>query len=197
MPSQHRPQRPSESRVVVVGNTNPSGNGMNGNCYFSEGLNPTLTCNKNEGNRVAIPVLTPERANKRQNGRRFKEDGEESFTLTSQDRHGVAVEVKPEVVGGIGEKNFGKQWRQGNRVYDAEKVATALESHPVGNAGGNTNLYAVKVDVEPIELSGHNVSECEDEAHSLNCTDQRKVFGAHQKRTMVGYNATLKSGGGA
>ena len=29
---------------------------MNGNCYFSEGLNPTLTCNKNEGNRVAIPV---------------------------------------------------------------------------------------------------------------------------------------------
>lgn len=29
---------------------------MNGNCYFSEGINPTLTCNKNEGNRVAIPV---------------------------------------------------------------------------------------------------------------------------------------------
>ena len=37
----------------------------------------------------AIPVLTPERIEKRQNGRRFKEDGEPSFTLTSQDRHGV------------------------------------------------------------------------------------------------------------
>lgn len=98
MPPQHRPQRPGESRVVVVGNTNPSGDGMNGNCYFSEGINPTLTCNKNEGNRVAIPVLTPERANKRQNGRRFKEDGENSFTLTSQDRHGVAVEVSVEPV---------------------------------------------------------------------------------------------------
>ena len=35
------------------------------------------------------PVLTPERAEKRQNGRRFKEDGEEMFTLTSQDQHGV------------------------------------------------------------------------------------------------------------
>lgn len=43
--------------------------------------------------RVAIPVLTPDRANKRQNGRRFKEDGEESFTLTAQDQHGVAIEV--------------------------------------------------------------------------------------------------------
>src|SRR5690625_4364909 len=37
------------------------------------------------------PVLTPDRIDKRQNGRRFKEDGEESFTLTSQDRHGVAI----------------------------------------------------------------------------------------------------------
>ena len=57
------------------------------------GINPTLTCNKNEGNRVAIPVLTPEREKKRQNGRRFKEDGEEAFTLTGQDRHGVAVGI--------------------------------------------------------------------------------------------------------
>lgn len=37
------------------------------------------------------PVLTPDRTEKRQNGRRFKEDGEESFTLTAQDRHGVAI----------------------------------------------------------------------------------------------------------
>lgn len=43
--------------------------------------------------KVAIPVLTPDRANKRQNGRRFKEDGEEAFSLTTQDRHGVAVNV--------------------------------------------------------------------------------------------------------
>ena len=39
--------------------------------------------------RVAIPVLTPNRAEKRQNGRRFKEEGEPSFTLTSQDIHGI------------------------------------------------------------------------------------------------------------
>ena len=38
---------------------------------------------------VAIPVLTPDRPEKGQNGRRFKEPGEPSFTLTAQDRHGV------------------------------------------------------------------------------------------------------------
>lgn len=38
---------------------------------------------------VAIPVMAPERGEKRQNGRRFKEDGDPSFTLSTQDRHGV------------------------------------------------------------------------------------------------------------
>ena len=42
---------------------------------------------------VAIPVLTPDRGEKRQNGRRFKENGDPSFTLTSQDRHGVALSM--------------------------------------------------------------------------------------------------------
>lgn len=39
----------------------------------------------------AIPVITPNRLNKRQNGRRFKTNGEPSFTLTSQDQHGVCI----------------------------------------------------------------------------------------------------------
>lgn len=37
----------------------------------------------------AIPVLTPDRLEKRQNGRRFKTDGEPSFTLNTQDKHGI------------------------------------------------------------------------------------------------------------
>lgn len=45
-----------------------------------------------DAQRVAIPVLTPDRIEKRQNGRRFKENGEPMFTLTSQDRHGVAID---------------------------------------------------------------------------------------------------------
>ena len=80
--------------VGVVCNVNPSGKGMNGNVYDSNGLNPTLTTNKGDGNKIAIPVLTPDRAEKRQNGRRFKDDGKPMFTLTGQDLHGIAIEVR-------------------------------------------------------------------------------------------------------
>lgn len=43
------------------------------------------------GAAVCIPVLTPDRAEKKQNGRRMKDNGDEAFTLTSQDIHGVAL----------------------------------------------------------------------------------------------------------
>ena len=42
---------------------------------------------------VCIPVLTPDRAEKRRDGRRFKENGKPMFTLTGQDRHGIAIEM--------------------------------------------------------------------------------------------------------
>ena len=53
-----------------------------------------ITNHKAEVSGVAIPVLTPDRAKKRRNGRRFKDDEEPMFTLTGQDRHGVAIKVK-------------------------------------------------------------------------------------------------------
>lgn len=46
---------------------------------------------RHNGNAVVCAVLTPNREEKRQNGRRMKEPGEPSFTLTAQDRHGVAI----------------------------------------------------------------------------------------------------------
>lgn len=54
--------------------------------------NKGIANHKAEVSGVAIPVLTPDRTEKRQNGRRFKENGEPMFTLTSQDRHGVAID---------------------------------------------------------------------------------------------------------
>lgn len=40
---------------------------------------------------TVIPVLTPNRLKKRQNGRRFKENGEPAFTLNCQDQHGIMI----------------------------------------------------------------------------------------------------------
>lgn len=52
--------RKSEGTAVIecVGNINPSGKGMNGNVFSDEGLAPTLTTNKGEGNKIAIRQAT-------------------------------------------------------------------------------------------------------------------------------------------
>lgn len=38
--------------IIVVGNVNPSGNGMNGNVFDSNGISPTLSTNKGEGIKI-------------------------------------------------------------------------------------------------------------------------------------------------
>lgn len=54
--------------------------------------------NRNQKQNAVVEVravLTPEREEKRQNGRRFKEDGEPAFTVNTVDRHGVAIGEYP------------------------------------------------------------------------------------------------------
>jgi len=69
------------------------------------------------------PVLTPDRIEKRQNGRRFKEDGEESFTLTAQDRHGVAVGTKEVLYDEEKERNTVEVLRKLREEVGEEEVA--------------------------------------------------------------------------
>lgn len=69
-------------------------------CIDANYTKGTAPGNVGKGRRTHVveevrPVLTPDRLEKRQNGRRFKDDGEESFTLTAQDRHGVAIGQHP------------------------------------------------------------------------------------------------------
>lgn len=62
----------------------------NNRVYSEKGISPTLNTAQG-GNRQPFikAVLTPDRINKRQNGRRMKECGEPSFTLNTQDKHGI------------------------------------------------------------------------------------------------------------
>lgn len=200
--------------INVIGNCNPSGNGMNGNIFDSSGLNPTLTTNKGEGNKIGIkispedissdggfnqrgivhsingvsrtvigsghsgnepkvgipigcidpqgrlnkevepsetaptlraeshgntpevvlPVLTPDRVNKRQNGRRFKENGEPAFTLTAQDKHGIAIGIDNIKVNQIGKrKDTIRDNPQRNKVYNTEGLSPSLNG--IGEGG--------------------------------------------------------------
>lgn len=75
--------------IKIIGEINSS---QDGKILSTDGIAKCHSAGHDNNPKIAIPVLTPDRAEKRQNGRRFKEDGEPMFTLTSQDRHGVAVE---------------------------------------------------------------------------------------------------------
>ena len=88
--------------VIQVGQiygTENEPNPQAGRIYSANGISPCLdSCGG--GNRmpkIVRPCLTPERIKKRQNGRRFKEDGEEMLTLTGQDRHGVLLDDGREI----------------------------------------------------------------------------------------------------
>lgn len=54
----HTARHGNTPKVLKVGNVNPSGKGMNGNVFSEDGLAPTLTTNKGEGNKVAIKQAT-------------------------------------------------------------------------------------------------------------------------------------------
>ena len=75
--------------IKIIGEINSS---QDGKILSTDGIANCHSAGHGNNPKIAIPVLTPDRVEKRQNGRRFKENGETMFTLTSQDRHGVAVE---------------------------------------------------------------------------------------------------------
>ena len=81
-------------------------------------------------NNLVLPTLTPDRLEKRQNGRRFKHNDDPSFTLTAQDRHGVTL------IGSLSDKNS-----QGERVYTTDVAVT--QNANGGGLGAKTGLYMV------------------------------------------------------
>lgn len=119
---------------------------------------------KAQNSGIAIPVLTPDRAEKRQNGRRFKEDGEPMFTLTGQDRHGVAIEP----IGVID-----PQGRKAKSVAPKGEVPTLRsQSH------GNEPNVCIKV----AEATKQGYSECRVGIDSVNLS----VPGSKTRRGRVG-----------
>lgn len=100
-----QPNRPAECSGVIeagpaiqsLGNATPYKNDYT---VLATGISRTLMdCSYKHVPQVAfnadhvkvMPILTLDRLEKRQNGRRIKNEGEPSFTLTSQDRHGVLI----------------------------------------------------------------------------------------------------------
>ena len=84
--------------IKIIEEVNSS---QDGQVHDISGIAKCHSAGHNNSPKIAIPVLTPDRAKKRQNGRRFKENGEPMFTLTEQDRHGIGVNISGHNVIGI------------------------------------------------------------------------------------------------
>lgn len=65
----------------------------------------------------------------------------------------------PILLTGFGKTNFGKQYRQGNRVYSSKAVAMAINASPVGNTGGYSYLYLVIRDMTTNNNHVSNISQ--------------------------------------
>tara|TARA_B100000029_G_scaffold313526_1_gene305981 strand:- start:40 stop:1185 length:1146 start_codon:yes stop_codon:yes gene_type:complete len=83
------------------------------------------------------PVMSPNRTQKKQNGRRIKNAGEPSFTLTAQDRHGVYQVENYRI------RRLTQGKSQSQRVYDPSGLSVTLASQ-AGGLGAKTGLYQVE-----------------------------------------------------
>ena len=110
--------------IKIIGEVNSS---QDGQVHGVSGIAKCHSAGHNNSPKVAIPVLTPDRAEKHQNGRRFKDNGEPMFTLTSQDKHGVGIEV----LGGV-YTNPSPDYNRG--ILDGASRTLKADSHPAGVA---------------------------------------------------------------
>ena len=108
-----------QSKIKKIGNIRKKGKSQGGDVVSMDSIAPTLcaTTTQKDPLKIAIPVLTPDRSEKRQNGRRFKENGEPMFTLTSQDKHGILIAGK-----------LPGNHDQNSRVYDPDGLSPTLST---------------------------------------------------------------------
>lgn len=141
-----------QAEIEIVGNLKPEGStrhGQRDNVYSDNGLMGALNASDYKQPRPIAqevrPVLTPDRMEKRQNGRRFKEDGEESFTLTSQDKHGIAIGNPPKYR--IRKLTPLECWRlQGftDEAHEAVKQAGISDSQRYKQAGNAVTVNVIE-----------------------------------------------------
>ena len=117
-------------------------------------------------------VLTPNRLEKRQNGRRMKEDGEPMFTLTGQDQHRVAIDY------------YKNSKTQTKRIYNDSGIAPTIPSR-----GENTGQNSPIIKVKEATSKGYAVAQ---EGDSINfCNPNSKT---RRGRVGKGIAQTLDTG---
>ena len=136
--------------IIKVGNVNPSGNGLNGNVYSEEGLCPTLTTNKGEGNKI-LQIGKLDIKGNDQIKRVYDTDGLSPTLSTMQGGNRqpkIIISNDLKFIGGIdtskkwidNDAELSRNYSQGNRVYDSEGIACSQTAQG-GGIGSYTGLY--------------------------------------------------------
>ncbi|QQV52247.1 MULTISPECIES: DNA (cytosine-5-)-methyltransferase [unclassified Staphylococcus] len=152
--------------------------------------------------KVAVPVLTPDRVNKRQNGRRFKEDGEPMFTLTSQDRHGIAIREATKQGYAIAEQgdsvNVSYPSSKTRRGRVGKQVAQTLQAGEVNQGVVINNKICRKCNnnLKPSDIESYDYVcfECDENFYEFETKNEpRAIIGSTQKNAYVGDGSTSPS----
>lgn len=107
----------SECAIKKIGNIRQKGKSQSGDVVDITGISPTMcsTTTQKDALKIILPVNSPDQLNVRQNGRRVKQDGEDMFTLTTVDRHGILLAG-----------NLPTTYEQQGRVYHPKSVSPTL-----------------------------------------------------------------------
>lgn len=167
--------------IKIIGEINSS---QDGKILSTDGIANCHSAGHGNNPKIAIPVLTPDRVEKRQNGRRFKENGETMFTLTSQNRHGVAVE--PIGILRNVRTEYGKEIR---KDYESGKLDISIHeflANEIREDGIANKLSTVQKDnqfaVKVAEANKQGYTECRVGIDAVNLS----VPGSKTRRGRVG-----------
>ena len=170
-----------KTSIKIIGEIDSS---QDGKILSTDGIAKCHSAGHNNNPKIAIPVLTPDRAEKRQNGRRFKDDGEPMFTLTSQDRHGVAVE--PIGILRNVRTEYGKEIRKDYENGKLDISRHEFLASEIREDGYSNTLSTVQKDnqlaVKVAEATKRGYSECRVGIDAVNLS----VPGSKTRRGRVG-----------
>lgn len=117
--------------IKIIGQVNSSQDGKIHDIY---GISKCDSAGHNNSPKIAIPVIDVGHITKNQNGQRLRENGDPMFTLTAQDRHGIAIDLKS-----FSSDTRGQPYRYG---YAATLDHNCNQGVFV-QASGNLSVYAV------------------------------------------------------
>lgn len=134
---------------MVCGNTNPSGNGMNGNVFDTKGICPTLTTDKGEGPKILDPITcamrgrNPDNPSDRNPGieleQRLELGGDIANCITTVQKDSLVAEPNF-----VGYTRISK-----GKVVKRHFMDVSNTIHRSTGSGGNTDCFVA----EPDELS--------------------------------------------